>query len=44
MNQTDTKPTLIQVWEDWDEQESTKAAVDSPPLCRIDNPDCESCQ
>lgn len=37
------KATLIQAWEDWDE-EAKPASTEGPKLCKIDNPDCEACQ
>jgi len=38
------KTTLIQAWEDWDNNEKLPADVDGPKLCKIDDPDCEACQ
>jgi len=37
------KATLIQAWEDWDDQGKAPDA-EGPKLCKIENPDCEACQ
>ena len=43
MEQTETeKKSLIQVWDDWDDQKTETA--EGPKLCKIENPDCEACQ
>jgi len=38
------KKTLVQVWDDWDDQKPDTASAEAPKLCKIDNPDCEACQ